>query len=90
MPYVKFLRDYQGTTTSNVFYKAGTVVDLPGRMSYALRSEGVVVKVAPVKTRAAAVPNPAAVLAVPHKSAPKLGTGTKAAAKRASKKATKH
>jgi len=88
MPYVRFVRDYQGPITNEVFYAAGTVVDLPGRMSYALRSEGVVEKVAPVETETAAVPNPAAVSAVPHKHAPKLGQGTKSTRKRAASKKT--
>lgn len=45
MPFCKFLKPYEG-------YAAGQVVDLPGRLSYKLRSAGVVVKVAPPALRA--------------------------------------
>lgn len=91
MPFVQFVRDYQGTITNNVFYQAGTVVDLPGRMSYALRTEGVVVKVdaVPVETTTGAAPSTAPVVDVPRKPA-KLGQGTKPARKRATKKTVKH
>jgi hypothetical protein len=84
MPFVRFLRDYQGTVTNNVYYTAGTVVDLPGRMSYALRTEGVVEKVAPLETGKVAATLPAAFPAVSHKPAAKKYT-----TKRAAKKTTK-
>lgn len=38
MPFCKFLKPYAG-------YTAGQIVDLPGKLSYKLRAEGVVVKV---------------------------------------------
>lgn len=89
MPFVRFLKDYQGSTTNNIFYQAGTVIDLPGRMSYALRSEGVVEKVAPTEPTTAADPYPAAVVDVPHEYAPKMGQGTKSARKSTRKTAKK-
>ncbi len=54
MPYVKFLKHYPG-------YHVGQVIDLPGRLTWELKAQGVVVRVdapafAPVKptTKAAA------------------------------------
>ena len=40
MPYVKFVKHYPG-------YTVGQVVDLPGKLSYKLRTLGVVVKYDP-------------------------------------------